>query len=342
MMRVRPVRLEDVDALYELAKTASAGLTTLPPSTELLEAKVKLSLESFAAEVTDPGEEFYLVVLEDGPGGRVVGTAGVFATVGKSRPFYSYNLVPSKMKSRDPLIQTRADLLVLSNQFDGACELATLYLDPAYRKGGNGALLSKSRYFLLAGYPERFPDIVMAELRGWVDENDRSPFWDAVGRKFFGLELAEADLINSLGNNQFIRDLMPTHPIYVGVLPEEAQEVIGVPHPESAAALKILQRQGFRWRGAIDIFDAGPSVEAYREEIRTVRNCHRMVIGKIGESDDALMHLIANPKLDSFRVASGKLHRLDAGEVALAPELAELLGVSEGDEILVEPEQHQL
>ena len=72
-------------------------------------------------------------------------------------------------------------------------------------------------------------------------------------------------------NKKFIADLMPRHPIYVTLLPAEAQRVIGQVHESSKPALKNLEAEGFRFNGMVDIFDAGPCVGCARDQIRTVR-----------------------------------------------------------------------
>jgi arginine N-succinyltransferase len=70
-------------------------------------------------------------------------------------------------------------VLHLVNDFDGASEIAGLFLHPDARTGGMGAMLARSRYLFIAQHRERFGDQVVAELRGWM-EGDTSPFWDAV------------------------------------------------------------------------------------------------------------------------------------------------------------------
>ena len=79
---------------------------------------------------------------------------------------------------------------------------------------------------------------MVSEIRGVLDKRGQSPFWDALGRHFFGIDFAEADRL-SIVNKKFIADLMPDHPIYIPLLPPEAQAVIGKPHAESAKAVTL-------------------------------------------------------------------------------------------------------
>ncbi len=110
----------------------------------------------------------------------------------------------------------------------------------------------------------------MAELRGVVDEAGNSPFWDALGGKFFGMGFRQADEFNAIHGHQFIADLMPKHPIYTAMLPDSARAVIGAPHLSGRAALRMLEKEGFVYDGYVDIFDAGPTVHARTDAIRTI------------------------------------------------------------------------
>ena len=58
-------------------------------------------------------------------------------------------------------------------------------------------------------------------------------------------------------------------------LPDEARSVIARPHPDAEPALAMLKAQGFRYNDVVDIFDAGPTVEAFIDHIDTVREATR-------------------------------------------------------------------
>src|SRR5687768_18577669 len=98
-------------------------------------------------------------------------------------------------------------------------------------------------------------------------------------------------------NKKFIADLMPTHPIYIPLLPKEAQEVIGKVHEQTIPAMRMLEGEGFKFAGMVDIFEAGPVVTCARDEIRTVRSSVRAKVAEI--TDEALNGedwLIANAR----------------------------------------------
>lgn len=69
----------------------------------------------------------------------------------------------------------------------------------------------------------------------------------------------------------FIAELMPKHPIYTHFLSEEAQAVIGEVHPQTAPARAVLEKEGFRYRHYIDIFDGGPTLECDIDRVRAIR-----------------------------------------------------------------------
>jgi arginine/ornithine N-succinyltransferase beta subunit len=51
----------------------------------------------------------------------------------------------------------------------------------------------------------------------------------------------------------FIAELMPAYPIYVSLLPDDAREAIGQVHANTSPARAILEKEGFSWRGSVDI-----------------------------------------------------------------------------------------
>ena len=117
-------------------------------------------------------------------------------------------------------VYTAAPTLFLANDHTGHTELCSLFLDQAYRHGKNGALLAKSRLLFIAEFAERFAPKVIAELRGRLDADGTSPFWEGLGRHFFAMEYSTADYLTGIGQKSFIAELMPKHPVYVNLLPD--------------------------------------------------------------------------------------------------------------------------
>ncbi|MEE4245186.1 MAG: arginine N-succinyltransferase, partial [Kangiellaceae bacterium] len=259
MMLFRPATINDVEQISELAQQTGTGLTTLPKDPEKIKAKVQWSIDSFNSEVTTAGNEYYLFVIEDSESNKVVGTSALAAAVGLEQPFYTYKVGNTVHASPRLNIHRQIPTLILGHDYTGTTEICTLFLSPDHRGGGNGKLLSKGRFLFMANHRQRFAETVIAEMRGFSDSAGHSPFWDSLGRHFFDMEFDLADSRSGEETNEFIAELMPKYPIYVPMLTEQAQAVIGKVHPDTEPALKLLEHEGFQYKGYVDIFDAGPT-----------------------------------------------------------------------------------
>ncbi|HEX4896594.1 MAG TPA: arginine N-succinyltransferase [Solimonas sp.] len=333
---VRPIRLDDLDALLALARAAGTGFTSLPPQREVLRQKIERSLASFAAEVSEPGHERYMFVLEDGASGAVGGCCAVEAACGLDEPFYNYHVGTTVHASHALGVYKRVPTLYLSNDLTGTSVLCSLFLHPDFRRGRNGLLLSKSRFLFMAGFPQRFSVKVIAEMRGVSDERGVSPFWEGLGRHFFHIEYGEAEHIVGQGNKACIAELMPKHPIYTVLLPPAAQTVLGQVHRETAPALRLLEQEGFRYQHYIDIFDGGPAVEAPLAEIRSVRRSRVLPVTLRPQPGPGSPHLVATTTLAGYRCLAVELET-DAEHVVLSPAQAHALQVQAGDRVRISP-----
>lgn len=339
-MLLRPIALSDLPALIELVGRAGVGLTTLPPNQIELRKRIEASEATFAG-TTDPRDGLYLFVLLEvsaaAPAGKLAGICGVAPAVGLRQPWYSYRVGQVVHASQELNIFTQTPTLFLSNDHTGHSELCSLFLDPAYRKDKNGVLLSKSRLLFLAQHRGHFADRVIAELRGVTDANGKSPFWESLGRHFFSMEFAHADYLTGIGKKSFVAELMPKHPLYTSFLTPEAQAVIGVTHELTRPAQAMLASEGFRFAGHVDIFDAGPVVEAVVDDIGAVK-ASRLVPARIVDlpNADGVAHLVSNTHYGDFRAS---LVTLPTGTQAcpLTAEVAALLKVKDGEDVRVAP-----
>jgi arginine N-succinyltransferase len=295
---VRPAAPGDLGALTALATALGPGMTTLPADRKVLAEKIDGSTETFAGR-REPTAAQYLLVLEDAAGGGLLGVAAVYPSVGHPYGFFSYKVSHLVRRSRRLDVQARIEVLTLSNDYTGVTEVGSLAVLPALRGTGAGRLLARSRYMLIGAFPDRFAPRVMAELRGWQDEQGRSPFWDAVGARFFDMEFDAADRLSAVEGAEFIADLMPTHPVYPALLSPEARQAIGRPHRASAPAMAMLLAEDFRYEGNVDVFDAGPQVHAERGRIRTVAESFVAPAGSAGRGGPLLA---SNQDLAGFRV----------------------------------------
>lgn len=333
MMLIRPVRPGDLADILLLSGKTGIGLTSLPKDEAHLRTRIERSVATWEGGL-EKADQGYLFVLEDTDLNRVVGVSAIEVAVGLSEPWYNFRLGTLVHASKSLNIYKPVPTLFLSNDQTGYTELCTLFLDPDHRNGKNGQLLSKVRFLFLAAFREHFSRKVIAEMRGVSDENGNSPFWESVGRHFFSMEFAEADRLTGMGQKSFIAELMPKHPLYTELLSPEARAVIGQVHPQTAPARDVLEGEGLRYSGYVDIFDAGPTLEGEIDELRAVKNS-RLLTVKISDqtfAEDAPLYLVANEHYQDFRGAlvpgGNSLDTLTIDAVT-----ARELGVTAGDKL---------
>ncbi len=300
MLCVRAIRENDLEALLGLAQQAGGGMTTLKPDRQALADRIAIACASFAQQ-NDEKTRDYMFVMEDMVQQRMVGVCAIKSFVGHDEPFYNYRLGLLVHSSRELGILSPMDTLYLSNDLTGSAELCSLFLHPDYRTGSNGRLLSKCRMLFIAQFPQLFSKRLIAEMRGFLRADGTSPFWDHLGQHFFKMDFDRADGLSGPGQKAFIAELMPRLPVYVAYLPQEAQDAIGVTHVDTTPARRLLEQEGLHYEGYVDIFDAGPVLQARVSELRAVRESRieTAVQGEAGLGSVPL--LVSNTELADFR-----------------------------------------
>ena len=290
-----------------------------------------------------PGEAGYFFVMEESKTGDIAGVCGIETQVGLEQPFYNYRVSTVVHASQELGVWTRMSALNISHDLTGYAEVCSLFLSPRYRTGGVGGLLSRSRFMFIAQFRDRFPERICAELRGHFDEDGTSPFWRAVGSHFYQIDFNAADYLSSHGRKSFLAELMPRYPVYVDLLPQDAQDAVGLTHRDTLPARKMLEAEGLRYQNHVDIFDAGPVLECHINDLRTVRESVvvPVTIGEPDTGDDARgdrspKSLVSNTSLNDFRVgvAPGVVAN---GSFVLSADDAVALDVKAGDPVRVLP-----
>jgi len=334
--RVRPARGEDFDAIYEMALLTGGGFTNLPADKGTLVGKLARSEAAFASAEGAPEGDLFVFVLENAETGAVRGTCQVFSRIGVEQPFYSYRI--SKLTQTSPELGRtfHTEMLNLCTDFNDCSEVGGLFLHPEARSSGLGlgVLLARSRYLFIRRNRARFADKVVAELRGVIDAQGGSPFWDAIAGRFFGMGFQEADTFNGAHGTQFIADLMPKTPIYTAMLSDEALAVMRRPHPSGEAAMRMLEAEGFSGEGYVDIFDGGPTMSASTDKIRTVEEARELVLGGTADSVEGERMLLASGSLGDFAASFGRLTMTPQDGAVLDAESAGLLSLEPGDPFL--------
>lgn len=334
MFLIRPIRADDLDGLMKILEVSGHGLTSLPKDRDIIANKIDDSERSFKNRKHGPRGESYLFVMEEVATETIVGVSGIISKIGGFEPFYFYRVnqetLSSKMLKRDKQIQT----LSIEKVHSGPAEICSLFLDPRFRNSQNGRFLSLSRFLYMAEHPEFFETKVIAEMRGQVGADGNSPFWDAVGNKFMDIEFLEADYL-SMKSKSFIEELLPSYPIITNLLPKEAQEVIGKVHDNTIPARKILEQEGFSYKGLVGIFEPGPVLEADLDQVRSFKDSRVIEVSNLPDSIETDSNLIichADPSKE-FKASLGKVNIKEDGTCEIEKDLAKVIGVKKGESV---------
>ena len=336
-MIIRPVQTEDLQDIMELVSQSGYGLTNLPKDQVLISRRIEEAVRLFAGGRLDSNaESAYLLVMEDTATGRIAGTGGIIPRIGTKAPFYVYCIETHIKESASLGIRKELACLHLLTITDGPSEIGALFVHSAYQRQGMGRLMSLSRFLFLADHRELFASSVIAEMRGVIDENGKSPFWEALGRHFFEMEFARADYL-SAKDKTFIAELMPRHPLYVVMLPPAAQTVIGQVHTQTRPALTLLAQEGFCKSPMIDIFDGGPIVRCNSEEIRTVKASKVSSFTGPLSPEEAPSWIISKGRLNAFRACIGAVVEDGRAGVRISGDAADKLDLQPGEKIRYAP-----
>lgn len=336
MMIIRYIEPKDVNDLYLLAQKAGFGLTSLQPNMEKLAARIERACKTVAGELPK-ADQVYLFVLEDTELSKVVGVCGIEVALGLKEPWYNFH-VGTQVHASEPLsVYNALPTLYLSNDHTNCSELCTLFLDPDYRLNKNGKFLSKVRFLFLSAFRQYFEETIVAEMRGYSDVNGQSPFWNAVGHKFFNIEFTKADYLSGIGQKAFIAELMPRHPLYVDMLPDDAKAAIGMVHPNTRPAYNLLLEEGLRYKGYVDIFDGGATLQADIENLRAIKESQILTVKIVEPSHLSLgdeHYIVANDDYENYRaivVYSAPYQN----RIQLSLEQAKHLNVQNGAEVRI-------
>ena len=287
-------------------------------------------MQSFASPDDASGEETYLFVLEDRAVNRLVGCSGIAASAGFFDRFYSYRNEFVVHASAALGVSQRMHTLHLCHDLTGTTLLTSFYLDPGYEDGPAAQLLSRARLLFILAHAGRFSERIAAESPGITDADGQSPFWDAVGRRFFGMDYPQAEAVIGGRSKAVIADLMPPSPVYVALLPEAAQWALGQLHPVGELPFSVLQDEGFDTDTYVDIFDGGPTVAAPLASLRSVRHARTLTVQPDGQGPRR-PHLVVRPARQAFAAVLA-----DVGDT-LGPADVPALAPAPGETLLVTP-----
>ena len=339
MFVVRPVEVTDIDALEALAAATMPGVHTLPRTRDKIAASIDRSIASFAAHVDIPSEESYLFVLEQQETGKIAGTAAIFASAGSNGTYFSFRNDVIQQVSRDLNISHSVHALTLCSELTAYSQLSGFYLSDRDNAGDEAALLSRARLLFAVLAPHRFGDRFFVPLAGVTDQHGQSPFWEALGRKFFKMDFLEAEkIIGGARNRTLIVELMPHYPVYVPLLPGDAQAAMGQIHSDGEMAFNLLTDEGFEADDYVDIFDGGPILQAHKNSLRSFAGSmvRRAALADPEHTANLLVtYAVAASNEQNFRAIIVSCPSAEAGyTLSLPPDALAALMVDVGDNVI--------
>jgi arginine N-succinyltransferase len=342
---IRDVQKADLPGLARLARELDT--VNLPDDERELGSIIEKSARSFDGRIRSPFERDYLFVMEDTRKRAIVGSSLIIAQHGtRDAPHIFFDVYEKEHYSHSVDKHFRHRVLSIGYNFDGPTEIGGLVVDPAYRgQGKPGKQLSYVRFLYVAMHRPRFRDRILVELLPRLEEDGRSPLWEALGRKFTGLSYQEADRL-SREKKEFIQQLFPPGEIYATIFTQKIQDAIGEVGPKSAGAREMLTKIGFRYDERIDPFDGGPHYSAPTELIEPIRRFRRARLAserlpegaevQANEVEDRLVAVERTQGRNRFRAVRSLCMFRDA-EVRLTEEAAVALEVSDGDRLQTIP-----
>lgn len=337
MWLVRPVQREDLRGVLAIAGEQGARLSsTLPKLEEAIAAKIDHSVRSFGGQPETGEAARYLFVLENTDTGTIHGVAGIDARAGNGQPFYNYRRDALIHASHELGVSRRVEVLYPSHALTDMTQLCAFAIDPALRGQAPFELLARARLMFVAENRDRFSSRIVVEIQGVQASDGQVPFWDSLGRHFFNMDFDTADKHSGTLSRTFIAELMPPNPIYVTLLSAAAQQALGQPHEFSRPSFELLQQEGFQAGCYLDIFDAGPVLEARTASLRTVVTSHRTTL-HAAHGDAAETCLISAGQGEDFRCTLTALGESLRSEVKVPVKTWKALSRSAGDEVRIAP-----
>jgi arginine N-succinyltransferase len=331
MFVIRPIKHSDTKNFIDLVLMMQAGITSLPKDIDILQNKIKKSIEAFTEDRWAPENETYLFVLENIDTKHLGGICGIYSKTGIDTPVYHYDIQEEQIHNGAVKIPSQK-MLVVTSYRQGPTENCSLFLHPRHRRDGLGKLLSFSRFLFMASNRKRFDDIIIANLRGVFKRNGKSLFWEEIGRHFLDVEY---DTLQNkiLEEPELISAILPKYPIYVSLLSKEVQAVIGQPHTRSVPALQMLLNEGFKLTNKIDPFDGGPSAEAFIDQIHFIKHSNVAEVSALkSEKKETEKVIVCNNKAD-FRATYARISPSMDGRVTISRKVARALEINVGESI---------
>lgn len=290
MLRTRLVRTGDAPAL----NTLLAGVPGA--DSDAVQALVDESLLAQAGDGALP--QRLVFVLEDTaqPASGLLGLTTLAGSTGLDLPRASYRSGSVVHASAELKMFHRARTLLLCNDLTGCAELGQPTMAAGHDARALQRLLVDAVLLWAVAHPDRLAPRLVATLPGIGGRQGDAPFWHGLGRHFHaGAPPHDGPLFASPLRSHVAR-LMPKHPLYSALLGPDAEACIGQHAAGAQALADALQAQGLRHQGQVDLFDAGPVLEAAVGDLAAARASQRCrVVVDNGTPAGGGSSLVAHP-----------------------------------------------
>lgn len=328
---LRSVRTDDLRGLMTL--TSQFTLLNLPNNPDVLTEKVDRSIDSFGKKLSALESE-YLFVVEDTDTGRIVGSSLIIGKHGTPKsPHVYFKILKREKFSRDLGVGFVHQVLKFCEETNGPTEIGGLLVDYEYRRIPDkiGKQISLCRFLFMGMNLDRIESRLLCELSPPLTSEGRSEFWEAIGRRFTGLNYQEADRLSQT-HKEFIKSLFPQEEIYTSVLPSSARLVLGRVADATRPAQHMLEKLGFYYLNEIDPFDGGPHYGVETRQVPLVQNTKQYTIQSKERASFTVPSLIGVERKGEF-FACQTTCEIEGAEVAIPMTAKKLLRVEDGEKI---------
>jgi arginine N-succinyltransferase len=336
MFRIRQSYREDVDQVLAVAEHLDT--VNLPANRGHIENILEHSERAFAQAEPVADREF-LFVLEDLVKKRIIGTSMIYAQHGTKRaPHVFYRVENDERYSVTLDKHFIHPTLRIGYNYSGPTEIGGLILLPEYRRNSEalGKTLSYVRFLFIRMHRAWFRNQVLSELLPPLEADGTSRLWEALGRKFTGLNYQEADLL-SKDNKEFIHALFPDDPIHTELLPDDVRAIIGQVGPDTKAVERMLRRIGFDYAEQIDPFDGGPHFMANTDDISLVREAREVTVTTVehadGERPWAVLAIESPGARPAFRAIGARVIPMSEQAVGITDDARQRLAIENGQRV---------
>lgn len=321
---IRPIKESDLQALKRFSKTAA--VKGLPKNYSILKERIDQSLYSFS---TLKQGGVYIFILENSLSKEILGTAAIDSTLEEKR--YVFRLEEIFCEKLPLFSPKKHRILQPIQKTSPTSQLTGLYLLSKYRGSGLEKQLTISRLLFISAFPHLFHTTLSSEMRGRVEKNGVSPFWEGVGKKFCDLSLPRLQA-EILLDPSLVANIVPKLPIYVSLLAPAAQRAVGKMHKSLTEFSKILLEQGFQPTSDIDIVDGGPHLLASTAHLQAVHKSKEAIIGSTSTHPFEGIKALVCKKSEEYKSAFAVVKERE-GELTIHRDLAFILGLKQRDRV---------